>query len=62
MEDGEEYFCGGRNMCPDSSYFCGKQNQNPNFGVTNFDNLMFALLVVFQCITLEGWSDIMIMF
>jgi hypothetical protein len=23
---------------------------------------MFALLVVFQCITLEGWSDIMIQF
>ena len=23
---------------------------------------MFALLVVFQCITLEGWSDIMILF
>lgn len=65
IEDGTnwdvEYICGARNECPEE-YFCGKQNANPNFGVTNFDNLMFALLVVFQCITLEGWSDIMVQF
>jgi hypothetical protein len=60
LEDGF-YFCGGNNKCPDG-YFCGKQNENPNYGVTNFDNLMYSLLVVFQCVTLEGWSDIMIMF
>lgn len=57
----DEYICGARNQCPEG-YFCGKQNANPNFGVTNFDNLMFSLLVVFQCITLEGWSDIMVDF
>ncbi len=44
--DDDEYICGARNECPEG-YFCGKQNSNPNFGVTNFDNLMFALLVVF---------------
>lgn len=42
----EPYLCGGRNQCPEG-YFCGKQNGNPNFGVTNFDNLMYSLLVVF---------------
>jgi uncharacterized paraquat-inducible protein A len=47
--------------CPEG-YFCGKQNENPNYGVTNFDNILFGLLCVFQCITLEGWSDNMVMF
>ena len=41
-------------------YFCGKQNENPDFGVTNFDNVLYALINVFVCITLEGWSDIQV--
>jgi hypothetical protein len=59
FEEGEMYLCGGSQVCPEG-YFCGKQNENPDFGVTNFDNMLFGLLVVFQCITLEGWSDVMI--
>lgn len=43
-----------------SEYFCGKTNQNPNYGVTNFDTLFYALLVIFQTVTLEGYTDIMI--
>lgn len=35
---------------------------NPNSDVTNFDNIFWALLNVFQCITLEGWSEIMVMY
>lgn len=31
---------------------------NPNHGTTNFDNVFYALLMVFQCVTMEGWSDI----
>ncbi|CAG9569858.1 unnamed protein product [Danaus chrysippus] len=31
----------------------------PNFGITNFDNIGYSMLTVFQCITLEGWTDIM---
>jgi hypothetical protein len=57
----DEIICGGRQTCPEGS-FCGKQNENPNFGVTNFDNILYALLAVFQCITLEGWSDIQKMY
>merc|ERR1719281_2361504 len=32
-----------------------------NWGLTNFDQLACAFLVIFQCITLEGWVDIMYM-
>lgn len=33
--------------------------EGPNFGITNFDNFGLAMLTVFQCITLEGWTDIL---
>jgi hypothetical protein len=32
-----------------------------NFRITHFDHLPAALLVIFQCTTLEGWTDIMYM-
>jgi hypothetical protein len=32
---------------------------NPNFSITNFDHILSSWLTVFQCMTLEGWSDIM---
>eukprot|EP00439_Symbiodinium_sp_Y106_P017984 s4004_g2.t1 len=32
-----------------------------NWGLTHFDNVAAAFLVVFQSVTLEGWSDIMAM-
>lgn len=53
----DEPICGGNVNCP-GGYFCGKTNQNPNFGVTNFDNVMYSFLCVFQSVTLEGWSDV----
>ncbi|KAG8186479.1 hypothetical protein JTE90_009235 [Oedothorax gibbosus] len=28
----------------------------PNNGITSFDNIFFAMLTVFQCITMEGWT------
>jgi Ion transport protein len=31
---------------------------NANFGATNFDNIFYSILMVFVCVTLEGWSDI----
>lgn len=37
-------------------------NENPNYGVTNLDNIFYGLLMVFQCTTLEGWSDIQTMY
>ena len=59
-DDGEEMLCGSAE-CP-VGYFCGKMTLNPNNDVTNFDNIFWALLNVFQCITLEGWSEIMVMY
>ena len=44
----EDLMCapdGGQN-CPEG-YFCGKMRENPNFGVTNFDNLFFSFITVF---------------
>lgn len=46
-----------QDSCP-GGYFCAKGGANPNYGVTNFDNVPYAILAVFQCVTLEGWSEI----
>ncbi|XP_067934639.1 muscle calcium channel subunit alpha-1-like isoform X2 [Watersipora subatra] len=31
----------------------------PNYGITNFDHIGLAILTVFQCITMEGWTQIL---
>ena len=31
----------------------------PKDGITTFDNIFLSMLTIFQCITLEGWSDIL---
>ncbi|XP_023318725.1 muscle calcium channel subunit alpha-1 isoform X2 [Trichogramma pretiosum] len=31
----------------------------PNYGISNFDNFGLAMLTVFQCVTLEGWTDVL---
>ena len=59
-DDGEEAICGAA-PCPEG-YYCGKKTLNPNYDVTNFDNIFWALLSVFQCISLEGWSVVMVMY
>ena len=59
-DDGVEVICGYKE-CP-SGYFCGKQTLNPNNDVTNFDNIFWSLLNIFQCITLEGWSETVVMY
>lgn len=30
-----------------------------NFGYTNFDNIGYAMVTLFQAVTMEGWTDIM---
>uniref|UniRef100_A0A8C5F4X8 Voltage-dependent N-type calcium channel subunit alpha n=1 Tax=Gadus morhua TaxID=8049 RepID=A0A8C5F4X8_GADMO len=44
--------------CPNGTE-CKEYWTGPNFGITNFDNILFAVLTVFQCITMEGWVDIL---
>ncbi|XP_071401812.1 calcium channel, voltage-dependent, N type, alpha 1B subunit, a, partial [Centroberyx affinis] len=51
-QDAPARTCGNDTTCQE--YWIG-----PNFGITNFDNILFAVLTVFQCITMEGWVDIL---
>lgn len=38
---------------------CRGKWDGPNHGITNFDNFGLAMLTVFQCVTLEGWTDVL---
>lgn len=38
---------------------CRNNWTGPNNGITNFDNFGLAMLTVFQCVTLEGWTDVL---
>jgi len=52
--------CGKGFPCvPDLDQVCDFYWEGPNFGITNFDNFGLAMLTVFQCVTLEGWTDVM---
>lgn len=43
----------------DDDMVCKLYWEGPNYGITNFDNFGLAMLTVFQCITLEGWTDVL---
>ncbi|KAK7135229.1 hypothetical protein R3I94_014018 [Phoxinus phoxinus] len=45
--------------CPGNGTVCRDGWHGPNNGITNFDNFLFAMLTVFQCITMEGWTDVL---
>ena len=52
-------FCVDDSSCRtvnDQVYICGKMIANPIYGIANFDTIFSALLMVFQSVTLEGWS------
>ena len=53
---------GGGNACPAGQYCVDQRKQDlPNFGFSNFDNIAWAWLTIFQCISMEGWTNIMYM-
>ncbi|KAM4548311.1 LOW QUALITY PROTEIN: voltage-dependent R-type calcium channel subunit alpha-1E [Odontesthes bonariensis] len=52
-----EFPCGVR-QCP-TKYNCNRTWIGPNDGITQFDNILFAVLTVFQCITMEGWTTVL---
>ncbi|XP_036409855.1 voltage-dependent R-type calcium channel subunit alpha-1E-like isoform X2 [Megalops cyprinoides] len=52
-----EFPCGVR-KCPEK-YDCNGTWSGPNDGITQFDNILFAVLTVFQCITMEGWTAVL---
>ena len=38
---------------------CLENWEGPNQGITSFDNIVLAMLTVFQCVTMEGWTPIL---
>uniref|UniRef100_A0A8C1PZE2 Voltage-dependent L-type calcium channel subunit alpha n=1 Tax=Cyprinus carpio TaxID=7962 RepID=A0A8C1PZE2_CYPCA len=52
-------FAGHGRQCTANGSECRGKWEGPNGGITNFDNFFFAMLTVFQCITMEGWTDVL---
>ncbi|XP_073900045.1 voltage-dependent L-type calcium channel subunit alpha-1D isoform X7 [Castor canadensis] len=52
-------FSGNGRQCITNGTECRSGWVGPNGGITNFDNFAFAMLTVFQCITMEGWTDVL---
>ena len=52
-----DYGGGGRH-CPED-FVCQDAPVGPNFGFTSFDNVGLAFLTIFQCMTQQGWADVM---
>ncbi|XP_036734213.1 voltage-dependent L-type calcium channel subunit alpha-1D isoform X6 [Manis pentadactyla] len=52
-------FSGNGRQCAANGTECRGGWVGPNGGISNFDNFAFAMLTVFQCITMEGWTDVL---
>lgn len=48
----------GESKCLEG-YKCAAGLDNPNNGATNFDNILISMVMVFQILTLEGWTQIL---
>ena len=51
-------------VCPEDDNICLPDYEKihfpgPMFGIIQFDNFFNAFITVFQCLTLEGWTDVM---
>ncbi len=49
----------GAYTCDANVSVCLEKWKGPNYGITSFDNIGFAMLTVFQCVTMEGWTPIL---
>ena len=49
----------GSYTCDPAIAICLEKWEGPNYGITSFDNIIYAMLTVFQCITMEGWTPIL---
>ena len=49
----------GSFSCNPEISVCLEKWEGPNYGITSFDNIIYAMLTVFQCITMEGWTPIL---
>jgi hypothetical protein len=68
MDDRSGLVLDGEQRCsadPTSGYQCVQGAScidvydNPNNNLTSFDNIVYAFLTIFQCVTGEGWADVM---
>uniref|UniRef100_A0A6Q2X039 Voltage-dependent L-type calcium channel subunit alpha n=1 Tax=Esox lucius TaxID=8010 RepID=A0A6Q2X039_ESOLU len=50
---------GNGRRCTINGTECRAGWAGPNNGITHFDNLGFAMLTVYQCITTQGWTDVL---
>ena len=58
VDEDDPTLCGGNYKCAEGTE-CREFWEGPNFGITNFDNFGLSMLTVFQCVTLEGWTDVL---
>jgi hypothetical protein len=49
----------GENDCPETTTCVKGSWEGPAEGIVSFDNMIFSMLTVFQCITMEGWTTVM---
>ncbi len=60
VNEEEPMLCGGNFQCDaEANEECREYWEGPNYGITNFDNFGLSMLTVFQCVTLEGWTDVL---
>ncbi|KAL2090513.1 hypothetical protein ACEWY4_012776 [Coilia grayii] len=50
---------GNGRRCQMNGTECKAGWPGPNNGITHFDNLGFSMLTVYQCITMQGWTDVL---
>ena len=49
----------GSYTCNPNISICLEKWEGPNYGITSFDNIGLAMLTVFQCVSMEGWTPIL---
>ena len=60
VDEDDPTLCGGNYKCDaEAGHVCREFWEGPNYGITNFDNFGLSMLTVFQCVTLEGWTDVL---
>ena len=50
-------FYGLHRSCP-ANYTCVNSGPNPDFGYTNFDNIIWGLILSFQLLTMDFWENV----
>ncbi|XP_010782718.1 calcium channel, voltage-dependent, L type, alpha 1S subunit, b [Notothenia coriiceps] len=50
---------GNGRRCMINGSECRPGWEGPDNGITHFDNIGFAMLTVYQCITMEGWTKVL---